>query len=241
MSNDWDQSAPAWIASMGEHGDWGRQHVLDPVMLGRLADRQFSQALDVGCGEGRFCRLLKQRGISAIGIDPTRPLLEEARKRDPSGDYRFGNAERLDFESSSFDLVISYLSLIDIADFRAAIREMARVLRPNGTLLVANLNSFFTSCLAQGWIREADGRRVHYPVDRYLDEFSNWVEWADIRVENWHRPLGAYMRAFFDNGLQLTFFDEPEPASSGGSRIADYRRAPYYLMMEWTRPDTSRK
>ncbi|MGC2767645.1 MAG: class I SAM-dependent methyltransferase, partial [Candidatus Acidiferrum sp.] len=45
-----------------------------------------------------------------------------------------------------FDLVISYLSLIDIRDMQAAISEMARVLNPDGAVLIANLNSFNTAC-----------------------------------------------------------------------------------------------
>ena len=62
MDNGWESSAQAWIDSMGERGergDWGRQHVLDPVMMARVASGQFGNALDVGCGEGRFCRMLK--------------------------------------------------------------------------------------------------------------------------------------------------------------------------------------
>ena len=70
-SNGWDRSALAWIASMGQQGDWARQHVLDAVMLGRLTHRAYRSALEVGCGEGRFCRMLKASGITAIGIDPT--------------------------------------------------------------------------------------------------------------------------------------------------------------------------
>src|SRR5689334_3702160 len=100
MDNGWDSSAQAWIDSMGdrgERGDWGRQHVLDPVMLARVANRRFVEALDVGCGEGRFCRKLKAAGVRASGIDPTPAMIEAARKRDPSGDYRFGRAEALEF------------------------------------------------------------------------------------------------------------------------------------------------
>src|SRR3954464_2019079 len=63
-----------------------------------------------------FCRMLKASGITAIGIDPTRALVEEARRRDAAGDYGLGNAESLPFEAGSFDLVVSYLTLIDIAD-----------------------------------------------------------------------------------------------------------------------------
>jgi SAM-dependent methyltransferase len=235
MSNGWDQSAQGWIAAMGDRGDWAREHVLDPVMLGRLAGRSFEHALDVGCGEGRFCRMLRSSGIAATGIDPTPALLEQARKLDPAGDYRLGKAEGLAFEAASFDLVVSYLTLIDIADFRAAIREMARVVKPGGTLLVANLTSFVTPCAPQGWVRDQQGRRLHYPVDRYLDEFVEWVEWTGIRIENWHRPLAAYMAAFLQAGLQLAFFAEPEPVSGDLERQATYRRVPWFLVMEWRR------
>jgi SAM-dependent methyltransferase len=230
----WDESAGAWIASMGERGDWSREHVLDPAMLGRLEGRQFERALDVGCGEGRFCRMLKARAIPAVGIDPTEQLLEEARRRDPGGDYRLARAEELPFAEASFDLVVSYLTLIDIPDFRAAIREMARVLKPNGTLLIANLNSFITSS-PQGWTKDGNGRRLHYPVDRYLDEFASWLEWSGIRIENWHRPLGAYIGALLDSGLRLRFFDEPLPVSGDAARQETYRRAPWFLVMEWQR------
>jgi SAM-dependent methyltransferase len=222
---------------MGERGDWSREHVLDPVMLSRLAGRCFQRALDVGCGEGRFCRMLKAAGIPATGIDPTLEFIEQARKRDPSGDYRLGRAEALPFEAARFDLVISYLSLVDIPDFRAALREMSRVLKPAGSLLIANLTSFTSACASQGWIKDREGHRVCYPVDRYLDEFPNWVEWVGIRIENWHRPLGAYMAALLDDGLQLSFFSEPEPASGEPARRAVYRRAPWFLVMEWRRPD----
>jgi SAM-dependent methyltransferase len=235
MSNGWDLSAQAWIDSIGDRGDWGRQHVLDPVMLGRVAAGRYQHALDVGCGEGRFCRLLKSAGVSATGIDPTVRLLDLARQRDPTGDYRIGVAERLEFDSESFDLVVSYVTLVDIVDFRTVIREMVRVLKPGGCLLVANLSGFTSACATQGWIKDEEGRRLHFPVDRYLDEFPFWLEWAGIRIENWHRPLTAYMAAFLDNDLRLRFFAEPEPVTGDPSRRDYHRRAPFFVVMEWQR------
>jgi len=236
MSNGWDVSARSWIESIGDRGDWGREHVLDPVMLARVAAGRYQRALDVGCGEGRFCRMLKSAGVTATGIDPTVQLLDVARQRDPTGDYRIGVAERLEFESESFDLVVSYVTLVDIVDFRTAIREMARVLKPGGSLLVANLTGFTSAGAAQGWVRDEEGRRLHFPVDRYLDEFSSWLEWSGIRIENWHRPLAAYMTAFLENGLQLRFFAEPEPISGDASHQESFRRVPWFVVMEWQRP-----
>ncbi len=204
-------------------------------MLERASVRRFEHALDIGCGEGRFCRMLKAMGIPVIGIDPTEALLVQASKRDPGGDYQLARAEALPFRNASFDLVISYLTLIDIADFRTGLREMVRVLRPDGTLLIANLNSYFSSC-SQGWVKDLNGQDAHYPVDRYLEEFAEWVEWSGIRVENWHRPLAAYMRELIAHGLTLTFFDEPQPRSGDADRQRRYRRAPWFMVMEWRRP-----
>jgi SAM-dependent methyltransferase len=236
MDNGWESSAQAWVDSIGERGDWGREHVLDPVMIGRISGRSFRRALDVGCGEGRFCRMLKAAGIDATGIDPTPQLLDLARRRDPAGDYRFGRAEQLDFEDGTFDLVVSYITLVDIPDFRAAIREMARVLKPGGALLVANLTGFTSAGAEQGWVKDADGKRLHFPVDRYLEEFPFWFEWSGIRIENWHRPLSAYMAAFLEAGLTLTFFAEPAPISGEPSSQETFRRVPWFVVMEWTRP-----
>ena len=78
--------------------------------------------------------MLHDRGIRCTGIDPTQRLIQHARERDQSSHYVNGRAEELPFPNESFDLVIAYLSLIDINDFRDGIREMSRVLCPGGSL-----------------------------------------------------------------------------------------------------------
>ena len=80
-NNGWDDSAEAWIADMGDKGDFSRRHILDAPMLARIRGRGFQTALDVGCGEGRFCRMLAGEGIATTGIDPTARLLDAARAR----------------------------------------------------------------------------------------------------------------------------------------------------------------
>ena len=94
MTNGWEDSAAAWIASLGEDGDFGRRYVLDPVMLPRALAARPKTMLDVGCGEGRFCRMLAKHGVAVTGIDPTRALLAEAKARDPAGTYIEANAEK---------------------------------------------------------------------------------------------------------------------------------------------------
>lgn len=236
MEDGWRDSAAAWIASQGEAGDYGRRFVLDAPMLARVDAAPARLALDVGCGEGRFCRMLRARGIAAIGLDPTKALLDEARMRDPQGDYRAGRAESLPLPDGTCDLVVSYLSLIDIPDAAAAIAEMTRVLTPGGRLLIANLNPFFTAGMPAGWVRQ-DGEKALFAIDHYLEERAEWVGWRGIRIRNWHRPLSLYMALLLGQGLVLTHFAEPTAAPGGDPHAAArYRRVPYFHIMEWRKP-----
>ncbi|QQV76886.1 methyltransferase domain-containing protein [Sphingomonas aliaeris] len=240
MSDGWAESAEAWIADMGDEGDFGRRFVLDAPMLKRAAaagSGPFTTVLDVGCGEGRFCRMLADLGMDTTGIDPTAALIDHARMLHPEGAYAIGRAERLDFADASFDLVVSYLALIDIPDIAAGIAEMARVLRPGGTLLIANLNSFNTAS-NEGWETDWSGHSK-FAIDDYLDERANWVSWRGIRIQNWHRPLSTYMSLLIGQGLVLTHFAEPAPVGGMRNRGDRYRRVPWFMMMEWRKPDRS--
>ncbi|MEM7099108.1 MAG: class I SAM-dependent methyltransferase [Pseudomonadota bacterium] len=232
----WTESAQAWIASQGELGDQGRRYVMDPAINEFLSHHTFTRALDVGCGEGRFCRLLSERGIHTTGIDPIEDLIDLAIARHRDGEYLLGVAQDLPFADEQFDLVVSYLTLIDIPDYRAGIAEMARVLSRNGTLLVANLAPHMSAGMRHGWQYDDDGKPKHFGIDDYSHEWVAWMEWADIRVQNWHRPLSAYIQAFLSHGLQLTHYDEPAPIEGYEDLYEKNARAPWFNLMIWRKP-----
>lgn len=160
----------------------------------------------------------------------------------PGGRYVPGRAEALPFADAAFGLVVSYLTLIDIADHRAAISEMARVLAPGGTLLVANLAPHATARPrgmaenADGWIRGPGGERLHFAMDDYLTERAMWAAWAGIRVTNHHRPLSSYMAAFLGAGLVLRAYEEPPYAGPDPARAEAWARIPWFCLMVWTKP-----
>ncbi|MCK0196061.1 class I SAM-dependent methyltransferase [Ancylobacter sp. 6x-1] len=241
-TDGWAESAHAWIVEQGEAGDYGRRFVLDRPMTARIAGRDFRTALDVGCGEGRFCRIMQALGLATTGIDPTEALLARARTLDPAGDYRSGRAETLieALESlgtapPAFDLVVSYLSLIDIPDLPRALEQMVACMCPGGTLLIANLNGYSTAGQPQGWTRDPDGR-LRYAIDDYLEERAIAVGWRGINILNWHRPLETYMRLLLGLGLHLRHFAEPAPEGGDPEKAARYRRVPYFHIMEWQKP-----
>jgi len=227
--NGWVGSADAWIASIGEAGDWTRRTILDPAMLER-ANGHSGTCLDIGCGEGRFVRMLKERGWKAVGIDPVERFIAEAKMHDPDGDYRIGLGEDLAFEDESFDLTVSYLSLIDIEGFRAAIKEMTRVTKSGGSILVANLAGHFT---AGKWERGPDGEHKRFEIDNYHEERAMREQWLGIDVLNWHRPISAYFAEFLANGLILRHFAEPTPPDQSDPKSDRYTRVPGFVVMEW--------
>jgi SAM-dependent methyltransferase len=209
--------------------------MLDPVMLRLAGDVTGARVLDVGCGEGRFSRKLARRGADCTGIDPTAFLLRTAVERGTGTPVR-AVAEALPFASSVFDLAVTYITLVDIAHYREAIDEMARVLRTGGRLLAANLGFVSASQVANGgWQRGENGERQYVPIDRYASEWSEIYEWRGVRLRNYHRPLSAYMRAYLGARLALREFLEPVPDEQYRSipELDGAYRVPWFTVMLW--------
>ncbi len=235
LDGGWSRSAEAWIALAPEHAT--RKLLLDPVLLAEAGEVAGKRILDLGCGEGRFSRILAARGAHTVGIDPIRRLIDAASQRGSSTErYAMASGEALPFAAQTFDVVVAYLCLIDIPDYRAAIREAARVLRPGGDFLAANVSNLASA--SGNPVYDAEGRFAYYAVDNYLEEHAVTLEWAGLRIRNWHRPLSDYMDAYLGAGLVLRRFIEPRPDESlrGDQRYESWFRVPTFDVMVWQKP-----
>jgi SAM-dependent methyltransferase len=92
--------------------------------------------LEVGCGWGEALDWASRRGWEAAGVDISAECVAECRRRYPHLDVRQMPAERLDFPDASFDRVESFHVLEHVEDLPMALSEMARVLKPNGRLVI---------------------------------------------------------------------------------------------------------
>ncbi|THE65810.1 class I SAM-dependent methyltransferase [Salinadaptatus halalkaliphilus] len=131
-------------AAYARYAPWvDRLGWLDHLFTGRYRRRQFARAdgrvLDVACGPGTNVRYLPA-GTEIVGIDISDPLLEQARAAldtlEREGTVARMDAQALEFEDDSFETVISSFSTCTFPDPVAALREMGRVCRPDGEILL---------------------------------------------------------------------------------------------------------
>jgi demethylmenaquinone methyltransferase / 2-methoxy-6-polyprenyl-1,4-benzoquinol methylase len=120
------------LQSFGLHRAWKRRVVeLSHVKKG-------DRALDVCCGTGDLALALAGAGAEATGLDFNQPMLDVAKRRDVAGAVRWmrGDALRIPFEDETFDVVTIGYGLRNLASWQRGLKEMCRVLKPGGRLLI---------------------------------------------------------------------------------------------------------
>ena len=96
------------------------------------------KALDLGCGTGNYTLELKRRGFDVIGLDASEGMLEIARSK--GLECVKGDAYSLPFPDESFNLVLSVTMFEFIHEPEKVLREIHRVLKPGGEVLIGTMN-----------------------------------------------------------------------------------------------------
>ena len=146
--------------------------------------------------------------------------------REPLG-IRYERASFTDlanFNTNSFDAVISTMALMDGPDFPAAMREIARVIRPGGTLAYSILHPCFAT-KGYGWLRDDSGRAIKFTVADYFNDEA-WIDhWKfghapnteqveEFAIPRFDRKLSDYINPVIVAGLRLEEIREPRAPES---------------------------
>src|SRR5246127_1316014 len=212
----WSRIASEWTA-------WARAPNHDEFWAYRAALLAFigqgaGDALDQGCGEGRISRVLKECGYRVTAIDPVEKLVSAAEQAGSADAYGIAAGADLPFENCSFDLAVAYNVLMDVEDVPAALKEIRRVLRPSGTLVISIVHPF------------AD-RGCFAGPDRFEDtEVRNGLK---MHFAGWSQPLESYIASLENVGLAITSLREPTPdtADKGGG-MERWNKVPLFLWLK---------
>jgi SAM-dependent methyltransferase len=227
----WSRVAADWIA-------WARTPNHDAYWAYRSALSGFigqgtGAAIDVGCGEGRVSRDLKACGYRVTAADPVAAFIAAARQARSADDYTVTVAAALPFADGTFDLAVAYNVLMDVDDVPAAVREMRRVLRSTGTLVVSIVHPFSDRGGFAGPGPDAPFilHRSYFSRDR----FDGVEERNGLRMPfaGWSRPLEYYMATLADAGFAVTALREPVPeASDAWTHLEQWRKVPLFLWLK---------
>ncbi|HWM04106.1 MAG TPA: class I SAM-dependent methyltransferase [Actinophytocola sp.] len=153
----------------------------DRALLDEFAARVDGPVFDVGCGPaGHVTRYLVDRGVRIVGVDVSPVSVAEARRRNPNMDFRIGDLRAIPAADGALAGVIAFYSAIHLprAELPVAFAELARVLAPDGTLLLA-----MHAGVGETGVDEWFGREVSVRVTLVdSDELTRLVESAGLTV-----------------------------------------------------------
>lgn len=157
--------------------------------------------VDIGCGEGRFDRLLIEIGYRVIGFDASSSLIGLAVAADPDGDYRVADATSLPLGDGSADAVLSFQGLHAIRDLAGTCREAYRLLRPEGSFCFAILHPIATA----GDYETSEGSDLQrrYLLGDYLHERPVLRPLNGREITQYQRPISTYVSALLTAGFAI--------------------------------------
>ncbi len=220
-ADPWETHAGWWQEGFTEGADPEYEEQILP--LARLHLAGAASVLDVGTGEGQVARLAVAGGAAVVvGVDPTAAQLVAAAERGGGPHYLRAGASPLPFPDGVFDAVVACLVFEHIEQYREAIGEVGRVLRPGGRFLFF-LNHPLLQTPGSGWIDDHILEEQYWRVGPYLPEDTSMEEVAPgVLLPFVHRPLSRYVNAMAESGLLIERMEEPAPPPGFLARAAEY-------------------
>lgn len=198
-----------------------------PAVRALLGDVRGLDVLDAGCAAGEHSAWLVANGARVVALDASEAMVRLARARLGATVrvLRADLARPLPLADASFDVVVSSLTLHYVERWVPALRELARVLRPGGRLVVSTHHPFLTLDMVEDY----------HALQRVDDAFRDFAD-EPVPVRYFHRPLEQIVADVREAGFVLRGLREPRPAAEAHARdpavAAKLRTRPWFLIVD---------
>lgn len=198
---------PRSVEGLNAAGEWHELKKLLPDLKGK-------RVLDIGCGFGWHCIYAAEQGAdSVLGIDLSEKMLAVAKEKTvfSNVEYRKMAMEDMNFLPEHFDVVISSLAFHYTPDFHAICKNVMRFLTTGGVFVFSVEHPVFTAYGNQDWYYNKEGKKEHWPVDRYFSEGKRNAVFLGETVIKYHKTMTTYLNTLLQTGFSITGIVEPQP------------------------------
>jgi len=153
-------------------------HLAKPFIKGNL--------LELGCGEGRGVELLAPLATSYTGIDKIKMVIDKLKNKFPAYEFLDGVFPPFQFESDSFDTIVTFQVIEHIKNDRAFIEEIHRVLKPGGQALITTPNIKMTLSRNPWHEREYTAEQLEEMCKHYFNQVEMKGIAGSQRIMEYH-------------------------------------------------------
>jgi ubiquinone/menaquinone biosynthesis C-methylase UbiE len=213
----WDTLASSWLSV--EEENYHHKYRILPEVYRMLNVQKNDKILDVACGKGDVARYLVESGAKVTGIDISKMLdyaIEREEKEKLGIIYLKLNAENIidKFERASFDKVVCNMALMDIEDYKTALKQISLILKENGIFVFSITHSAFA-------LPNCTSLRIPDDSRRNEDKFRVVLDYFDDRptifnygsmpsILQFPRTISSYLNELVNNNLVLREMSEPK-------------------------------
>jgi SAM-dependent methyltransferase len=241
----WEKSADWYDRIIGERGSELYQAVVIPGALKLLDVKRGDRVLDLGCGQGVFCRAMAQKGADVTGVDASPTLIQKAKTYPsrPPVRYLARDAAHIG-DLGEFDALSAILCVQNMEKLDEVTAAAARALKPGGRMLWVMNHPVFRIPRQSSWGCEDERKLQYRRLDAYSSELSIPIVMHPGKHDSestvsFHRSLSGLTKHGFAHGLVLGGIEEwhSHKESQPGPRARAENRArkefPLFLALLW--------
>lgn len=247
----WNVGADAWDEFVESGADYYRHAIHGPALLRACEPVQALDILDLGCGQGFFCRELAKRGARVVAIDVADQQIAYAKlheQQEPLGiEYHVMSATRAaeHLQERRFHLVTACMALHDMANVAAILRSTFALL-PKGGRMVFSIPHPCTDTPFREWELDQAGNKTALKIDHYFDSGPAICHWNMKRLKyHWETPywrytLSEWSEMIAEAGFLIRRIHEPRPTEEQvqqNPHLEDSCRLPIFLIFDLVKLD----